>query len=58
MLTNCYSYYQKCPCLYCDKNCCFENTDDLGKVDTEKLCKVAKKHCEECAKRGGGDEHN
>jgi hypothetical protein len=52
MLTECYSISGNCPCLDCDRFCCFGK-----KTDTEELCDRAREYCEGCAiehqKRGG-----
>lgn len=48
MITNCHSYSGNCPCLNCDKECCFQSRSEIGKTDTEKLCATAKEYCEKC----------
>ena len=44
MLTECYSFGGKCPCLECEKSCCLHK-----KTDTEKLCDEAREYCEKVA---------
>lgn len=46
MLLQCYSYSGECPCVFCEKNCCINSTDENGLTDTEKLCSRAKEYCE------------
>ena len=45
MITTCHSYGESCPCVRCEKECC----TNMYETDTEKLCEVAREHCEKCA---------
>lgn len=49
MKTMCYSYTDTCPCVLCDRNCCIDSSDENDFTDTEKLCEIAREHCERCA---------
>lgn len=51
MITKCYSSSNEnpCPCTFCAEECCLESTDNLSFTDTEKLCDIARDHCERCA---------
>ena len=44
---SCDHYDGKCPCYSCDNNCCGNYSDEEGNaIDTDILCKKAKKYCE------------
>ena len=49
---SCDHYDGKCPCYSCDNNCCGNYSDEEGNaIDTDILCKKAKKYCESGRKK-------